>query len=352
MRIRLLFSLTILLCLTFWGCVKETYFGKSSFKKILYFTIAQQSATTIINQNNLTIQLRVDAQADLTKLYPDSIKLSTFAHISPGVNVTQDFTNPVNYTVTAEDGSTAVYKVVVNRQSETPQISNSNFDEWYTPDGKNYKQPGRDNNSEWATGNAGVVTLGTANTTPVEVAPGDLAAQMVTKDLGVLGQIAGQRMAAATLFTGTFVLDISNPLNSPRFGIAFRARPKSFSVDFKYSPGLPYKNGQGQELTKKDSCDMYVLLENRNNNVNKRVATAWFRSGNVANAFTNITVPLVYGTLPINTPAYQLPVNGLFASAGEPVTHITIVFASSAYANFFEGGVNSTLVVNNLSLNY
>lgn len=334
------------------GCVKETYFGKSALKKILYFSIVRQAATTVINHDNLTIELSVDAQADLTALYPDSIRLSTFAQINPAVNVALDFTNPVNYTVTAEDGSTAVYKVIVSRQSATPQFNNSNFDAWHTPAGKNYKQPGADENSEWATGNAGVVTLGTANTTPVELSPGDFAAQMVTKDLGLLGQIAGQRMAAATLFTGTFTLDISNPLNSPKFGIAFTSRPKSFSVDFKYAPGTPYKNGQGQELTKKDSCDVYLLLENRTGNTIKRVATAWFRGGDAVNIFTHITIPLIYGALPAGTPGYQIPANGLYASATEPVTHITVVFASSAYANFFEGGVNSTLVVNNLALNY
>ncbi|WP_316816612.1 PCMD domain-containing protein [Pedobacter nyackensis] len=334
------------------GCVKETYFGKSTYKKVLYFTMPGQSATTVIDHDQLTIKLLVDAASDLTKLYPDSIRLSTFAHITPGVNIPQDFTNPVNYTVTAEDGSIAVYKVEVTRQSATPQITNSNFDSWYTPPGKNYKQPGMDMNTDWATGNAGVVTLGAANTTPVEVSSGDFAAQMVTRDLGVLGQVTGQRMGAATLFTGTFTLDISNPLNSPKFGIAFTARPKSFSVDFKYSPGTPYKNGRGQELVKKDSCDIYLLLENRNNNVNKRIATAWFRSGDSASTFTRITIPLLYGNLPAETPGYQFPENGLFALAGEPVTHLTIVFASSAYANLFEGGVNSILVVNNLSLNY
>ncbi|WP_316822012.1 PCMD domain-containing protein [Pedobacter gandavensis] len=334
------------------GCVKETYFGKSNFKKILYFTLSNESGSTIIHQDSLIIRLNVDANADLTKLFPDSVRLSTYAKLSPAAGVAQDFSKPVPYTVTAEDGSQVVYTVIVGKQSANPQISNSNFDDWYTPSGKNYKQPGLDANTEWATGNDGVVSLSTANTTPIEIAAGDLAAQMITKDLGVLAQLTGQRMGAGTLFTGTFKLDLSNPLNSAKFGIAFTSRPKSFSVTYKYAPGTPYKNGNGQTLNKVDSCDIYLLLENRNGQVVKRAATAWFRSAERVTELTKITIPLVYGTLPAGSPGYQLPVNGLFANENEAITHISIIFSSSASGAKYEGGLNSTLVVNNLVLNY
>lgn len=334
------------------GCVKETYFGKSTFKKILYFTLSNETGNTTINQDSLIIRLNVDGNADLTKLFADSVRLSTYAQLSPGLRVPQDFTKPVPYTVTAEDGSKSVYTVIVNKQSANPQLSNSNFNEWYTPAGKNYKQPGLDANTEWATGNDGVVSLSTANTTPIEIAPGDLAAQMITKDLGVLAQLTGQRMGAGTLFTGTFKLDLANPLNSAKFGIAFTSRPKSFTVSYKYAPGTPYKNGAGQILNKLDSCDIYLLLENRSGQVVKRAATAWFRSGETVNEFSKITIPLVYGTLPGGSPSYQLPENGLFAAANEAITHISVIFSSSAAGAKYEGGVNSTLVVDNLVLNY
>ncbi|MCX2453738.1 PCMD domain-containing protein [Pedobacter sp. PLR] len=334
------------------GCVKETYFGKSAFKKILYFTVSNETGTTSINQDSLIIRLNVDAKADLTKLFADSVQLSTYAQLSPGVRVPQDFSKPVRYTVIAEDGSQAVYTVLVTKQSANPQLSNSNFNDWYTPNGKNYKQPGLDANTEWATGNDGVVSLSSANTTPVEIAPGDLAAKMVTKDLGVLAQLTGQRMGAGTLFTGTFKLDLANPLNSAKFGIAYTSRPKSFTVSYKYAPGTVYKNGSGQVLNRPDSCDIYLLLENRNGQVVKRAATAWFRSPDTVNDLTKITIPLVYGTLPAGSPGYQLPANGLFADANEAITHLSIIFSSSASGAKYEGGVNSTLEVDNLVLNY
>jgi hypothetical protein len=59
-----------------------------------------------------------------------------------------------------------------------------------------------------------------------------------------------------------------------------------------------------------------------------------------------------YGPLPAGTPAYQFPANGLFGNATDRITHISLVFASSIGGATFEGGVGSTLIVNNLKLIY
>ena len=45
--------------------------------------------------------------------------------------------------------------------------------------------------------------------------------KLVTLDLGGVAGLIGQRMAAGSLFTGKFQLDIANPLNSTKFGIPF-----------------------------------------------------------------------------------------------------------------------------------
>lgn len=334
------------------GCLEDAYFGQSEFKSILYFTLSQQAGTTQINEDSLIIRIPVSSAADLTSLYCDSIRLSSYATINPGVFVPQDFSVPVIYTVTAEDGTIANYQVIVSQQSENPQLTNSSFDDWYTPAGKNYEEPGADASTIWATGNAGVVTLGTANTTPLTISGTDLAAQMVTKDLGLLAQITGQRMGAATMFTGTFKLNITDPISSAMFGTPYTSRPTGLSVDYTYIPMTPYKNGSGQVLSKTDSCDIYFILENRSGSEPTRVATGWFRSGDTVTDFTTIEIPLTYGPLPAGTPDYQLPINGMYASPSDPVTHLSIVFTSSAYGAQYEGGVNSTLVVNNLVLNY
>lgn len=345
--------ITILIVLSMISsCIQEDHFGSSPEKKILSFSLQDQVGNTSINLEAHAISITVSANAEITNLKPTEITLSTFAIINPGNGIATDFSVPAIYKVTAEDGSVQEYTINVKQEGSEPQLDNTDFNTWFTTP-KGYQEPGADANSIWATGNAGTVTLGNPNVTPLLINGSDQAVKLVTLDLGGLAGVIGQRMAAGSLFTGKFQLDIANPLNSTKFGIPFSARPKKFSVKYAYSPGSPYLNKNGQTLTKKDSCDIYVLLENREGAEPKRVATGWFRSGEEKiDKFYTITVDLVYGQLGANVPAYQKPANGLYASLNEKVTHLTVVFSSSYNGALFEGGTNSTLVINDLSFIY
>jgi hypothetical protein len=334
------------------SCVQEDHFGASSEKKIVSFSLQGQVGNTIIIEEQRLIKITVGATEDIKALKPTEILISTFARVEPGPDEVKDFSEAVLYEVYAEDGTSATYTVEVTQEGSEPQLENSSFDSWYTTP-KGYKEPGSDANSIWATGNAGTVTLGSANVTPQVISSSNQAAKLVTLDLGNLAGGIGQRMAAGSLFTGKFQLDIANPLNSTKFGIPFSARPKGFSVKYAYSPGSPYLNKNGQILAKNDSCDIYVFLENREGDEIKRVATGWFRSGEEKiDQFYTITVDLIYGTLGTNVPVYQKPVNGLYANPTDKVTHITVVFSSSYNGALFEGGTNSTLVIDQFSLIY
>ncbi len=346
-------SISILLISIFAiSCITEDHFGKSSYKQILFFSIAGQTGNTQIVEDSLLIRLSVGSKTDLSRLFADSIQVSSYAKVSPGKGDLLDFSKPVSYQVTAEDGSSKSYSVIVSKEAETPQLENSDFEDWYTPTGKNYEEPGKNENTIWASGNPGVVTLGKANVEKAELSSGDFGAKLITRDLGALAQLVKQRMAAGSMFTGKFILDIANPLNSTKFGIPFSARPKSFSITYTYSPGEVYRNGQGQILDKKDQADIYLLLENRSGNTIKRVGTGWFRSGETVSSPKEITVPIIYGPLQNGSPEYWFPTNGQFGTATEEVTHLSLIFSSSAEGANFEGGANSTLQINKLKLNY
>jgi hypothetical protein len=348
-----MYRLSILVFIVFLtACIKEDYFGSSSENKMLTFALESQVGNTQIDQEMKTVNVVVSADASIITLEPTEITISTFATVSPAVGEGQDFSEPVVYTVVAEDGTAAEYTVIVEQEGSEPQLDNSSFDDWYTTP-KGYQEPGLDANSIWATGNAGTVTLGDANVTPLAINGDNNAVKLVTLDLGGLAGLVGQRMGAGSLFTGKFELDIANPLNSTKFGIPFSARPKQFSVKYAYSPGAPYLDKTGQVLSKTDSCDIYMYLENRETDEVKRIATGWFRSGEESiDEFTTITVDLVYGELGSDVPDYQKPANGLYGSSSDKVTHLTVVFSSSYNGALLEGGTNSTLVVDDLELIY
>ena len=90
------------------GCQKE----KSSEKKILSFAFVSPAVQAVITENAKTIVATVPEGTAVTSMIP-IITVSEMATVHPASGTPMDFTNPVTYTVTAEDGSQASYIVTV-----------------------------------------------------------------------------------------------------------------------------------------------------------------------------------------------------------------------------------------------
>ncbi|KAF2507936.1 DUF5018 domain-containing protein [Flavobacterium zhairuonense] len=90
----------------------------SSEKKILEFKfkIDNESFVGNIDQTNLVIN--VVTYKDISNLSPE-IVVSNNAQISPSIETKQNFSNPVEYTVTAQDGTRNTYKVIVTKPEIT-----------------------------------------------------------------------------------------------------------------------------------------------------------------------------------------------------------------------------------------
>lgn len=93
--------------------------GKSSNKDIISFTFKDYGPDKATSGGNInsyatpaTVSVTVTAGTDVTKLVPTVI-LPDFATISPASGIAQDFSKPVTYTVTAEDGTKKAYTVTV-----------------------------------------------------------------------------------------------------------------------------------------------------------------------------------------------------------------------------------------------
>jgi len=80
---------------------------------LIEMTQKKLGMTAVVDENNHAISLTVPDGTDVTKLIP-MITISNKASISPNNNIAQDFTSPVTYTVTAEDGSKQNYIVTVS----------------------------------------------------------------------------------------------------------------------------------------------------------------------------------------------------------------------------------------------
>ncbi|MFT3740031.1 MAG: M1 family aminopeptidase [Breznakibacter sp.] len=90
----------------------------SGKKQITGFTIAGQVGTSTINQTEKTITAVMPLGTNLTSLAP-IITISAKAGISPASGITRDFSLPVVYRVTAEDGTFQDYTVTITNQKNT-----------------------------------------------------------------------------------------------------------------------------------------------------------------------------------------------------------------------------------------
>lgn len=107
-----LFILVILFILS--SCSEDPKPVKSSAKAITSFKFSSitPEVTGIITEGDKKIALTVPAGTNVSALSP-TIVVSEKASVSPASGVVQDFSNPVTYTVTAEDGTTQGYQVTV-----------------------------------------------------------------------------------------------------------------------------------------------------------------------------------------------------------------------------------------------
>jgi hypothetical protein len=130
-----------------------TVSGLSTQAEILNFSMAEQVAPALINPVAATVTLELTPNTPLTALSP-AITVSDGASINPASGVIRDFTNPVTYNVTAEDGTTIkVWTVTVTNAVPNYGIRDDDgvnlptLTYWYTGQGSDITQKGTEFNN-------------------------------------------------------------------------------------------------------------------------------------------------------------------------------------------------------------
>ncbi|AUP78545.1 BspA family leucine-rich repeat surface protein [Flavivirga eckloniae] len=111
--------LITLLLMFITSCSKEDV-KRSNAKELIAFSINDIKAT--VNQQDSALEITLPAGTDKTSLKAE-VELSDKATITPDPAVSRDYTNPVEFTVTAEDGSTQKYTVTVKNAPPTAFIT-------------------------------------------------------------------------------------------------------------------------------------------------------------------------------------------------------------------------------------
>lgn len=345
--------------------------GDGVAPEIISLSIAGMDAVldSVEDGDGYSYHFHVDSlkfREDLTKLEVTGIELSEGASCDLEEGSEYDFSD--NFTVTVKNGAQKrEYTVKAGYQ-----IPGSDFNTWkssaVSPDSIwNDANVVMTTTSKYTSGNMIGVKMAT-NETLGKVASGSLyVADFNPRDVSVLAMASSSKWP-----------DGNELIN---FGRKFAARPEYVEIRFSYE-------GKG------DSCDMYILLENRTGDkninrsktdVNKLVASAWYRSSKDDNSgrtnpdvvyiseakddngMRTVRLKFTYGEALEGSPIENSSVfatklqstdskaidNSLIqGDADELVTHVRVVLASSAAGNFYKGVKGATLIVDDIRLIY
>ena len=120
--------LAIMFCMSACDIEKEPYIQGAENEKFM-LRIEVDGVVGSIDEDAKMAVLDFPGGTDVSHLTP-TIVVSTYATVEPESGVPQDFTNPVYYTVTAMDGTTAQYMVtaVVHDSDNEKSISSFRFE--------------------------------------------------------------------------------------------------------------------------------------------------------------------------------------------------------------------------------
>ena len=305
---------------------------------------------------------------NVTAVVPTFI-LSEGATITPANGAAQDFTNPVIYTVTAEDKVTQKkYTVSINvlpKEKPEEKIVTYSFEDIrlqkdtyqvFLIKGENGAP-----DSEWGSSNLGYALTGMAKTP--EDYPATQAAdgykgkclKLTTKDTGEAGKMFGAPLAAGSLFLG--VLDAKNiatdPLKATQFGIPVTQVPTKLTGYYKYTAGKKYMENGKEAADTKDHFDIYGIFYEVTPDVPMLDGTNAKTSPNIV-----LMAQIESTAEPTEWTALEIPfkeMNGKKVDAkklAEGKYNFSIIISSSANGASYSGAVESTLLMDEMSVHY
>lgn len=339
-------------------------------------TISDDLALSKALPNGDKIFISVPKGADITHVAP-VIEIPEGATITPALGVPQNFTSPVAYTVTSQDGK---HKRTYHITLDPFLMKKSTFDLWRKLDSnKSYETPVDLNKlgteiALWASSNKGVAIyqpFPIAEQYPVHA----LFNSTTTENMAVMetkegpGNILGIQyipIVAGSLFTGTLNImnAISNPLTATQFGMPYAEKPISFRGFYKYTAGLgnyialdPTNRRQSIVIpNKKDQCSLYAILYkvDRTVSVTGKVTETVLDGTNIL-THRNIVARAVLEDCN-STPGegmVKFDIPFVYEQEVDFVNNkykLAIIFSSSSRGDMYEGVIGSKLIVNDVEI--
>lgn len=275
----------LLTTLTFSSCFKDAPLNAEADIEKAWIHTDNPSAVfynptdSLINvlSTDSTIIFNVRHGVDITSMAPQ-FKLTDGATVSPESGSVHDFSHgKILYHVTSEDGYWHRLYQIGFQETSTVVTDTVKYDfENYELESKNKKYyvwyettDNTANSYEWATANGGYnLSMGSAKpdeypAIPVKDGYDGSSVALITRDTGPFGAMSGKRLAAGSMFLGSFDIRTAllSPLQSTSFGIPFVRRPDTLKGYYRYQPGVSYQDSLGNKMSNAtDSAAIYAVF--------------------------------------------------------------------------------------------
>lgn len=359
-----------------YSCVKDEPLNAEC--DILSVTLPD--AENVLNRapiiTNDKVELIVKNDIPLTDSLAPEFTVTPGATISPASGTPRLFLEPQIYTVTSQDGQwSKLYTVSVVKNKEINLDYDFNnvriisalggqakYDEFYELNAEGQET------LTWASANSAYALTLQAKTPdkfPTYQSDGGVTGKcvtLVTRSTGSFGSRVGKPIAAGNLFMGQFVGTnaIQDPLGATHFGVPFYYEPTTFSGYYKYTPGETYcePDDSGKLQPVEGQTDMFNLylvmfevttdmqyLDGRNvlsaDNPNI-IGTAEIPDRHASDNWVTFKVPFLYRE--------GKSIDPFKLQAGH--YSIAVVMSSSEKGDYFCGAIGSTLMVDELNIDY
>ena len=331
-----------------------------------------RSVLNEITTENSAVNIWVRRGANIGKVALE-FDLSFGATISPKDTIPRNFADSAyTYIVTSQDGKwKKTYTVAILSYALTQ--TSFDFEHYEKAKAANfhqfYEQTDEGKQHIWSSGNRGfaIVNSGVAAenypTSSYANGKSGRGVKLTTVSTGSMGSSVGMPIAAGNLFIGSFDVSksLTAPLETTQFGFQSKiGEPDSLTFWYKYQRGAEYKDKNGSVLSRSDNPDVYAVLYEPSTKADGTVER--LNGTNITTAENVVSIAQlnsanIFYSNNIETEAYRqmsIPFVAKKEVDAEKLRNgsyfLTIVFASSAKGDLFEGAVGSTLCIDEVRI--
>lgn len=330
------------------------------------------SGSPIISNNDVMFYVKEETSIETLKSFEPEFELTPGAKITKEEKIEENGNRGIYmyYRTTSEDGMwSKIYKVSFTQQTvidteATFGFENFGLDEkskyhiWHEVDAGGTKLPW------WSSGNAGFLMSGQGKTPESFPTAVDSAGfkgccvRLTTRSTGWFGMAMKMPIAAGNIFIGEFKSEnaTKKPLEATRFGLTIvPCKPVSLTGYYKYTAGDVFTNKESEEIAgRRDTCSIYSVLYE----VDPAKVVPLDGSNILSDDRIVMIAELKNPSEPAEWTSFEIPFMETNGNAFDWVKlakgeyAITVVASSSKGGAFFEGAVGSTLLVDEIKINW